>query len=321
MVASDPHVVLFVDAGGGVDTVGADGSGLRRLDRGVWWQAIWAPDGTRVAFWGCCGSVGLSVRSLRGGVPREVMPGFVMEAVWSPDGRWIVGRRRLGEVNRGPFPRKPVRYALYRVHPDGSGLRRITSWTASGFSLQGWSPDSRRLLTIRDSTLALLDLNGNATAIPGVGDVLYAAWSPDGRTIAYARDAGFPPQRAFRGLWLVRPDGSGLRQLTTGTQFGPAWSPDSRRIAFTEIRTIDGQYVIGTVDVASGTQTSLVRDDHYVDQSPSWSPDGNWLVFSRRPNVDGTRDQYLWVVSADGTDAREISHHLDPGSTGTWKPR
>ena len=48
------------------------------------------------------------------------------------------------------------------------------------------------------------------------------AVSPDGQLIAYVRDGQ---------IWLMRPDGSEQRQLTTGG-FRPVWSPDGRRLVY-----------------------------------------------------------------------------------------
>src|SRR5262249_13646681 len=54
-------------------------------------------------------------------------------------------------------------------------------------------------------------------------------WSPDGARIAFYSDRGGSYE-----LWTIRPDGSGLMQVTTGTNSPsfPVWSPDGTRIAF-----------------------------------------------------------------------------------------
>ena len=55
-------------------------------------------------------------------------------------------------------------------------------------------------------------------------DEQWPAWSPDGSQIAIRRDGE---------LWLLRPDGTDLQRLTTGSyDNNPAWSPDGSRVAF-----------------------------------------------------------------------------------------
>jgi dipeptidyl aminopeptidase/acylaminoacyl peptidase len=100
------------------------------------------------------------------------------------------------------------------------------------------SPDGQRVLYAVRTT----DLAGNARTtvtyvMPAAGGAPKqfpddttrageARWAPTGRMVAYV---------SHGQLWVVAPDGSGRRQLTTlnGNAEGPVWSPDGSRIAFT----------------------------------------------------------------------------------------
>lgn len=58
------------------------------------------------------------------------------------------------------------------------------------------------------------------------------SWSPNAKSIVFASDREDPP-RAIRSLYVIRPDGSGLRRLTEGFDDGaPAFSPDGTEVAF-----------------------------------------------------------------------------------------
>ncbi len=59
------------------------------------------------------------------------------------------------------------------------------------------------------------------------------SWSPDGKRIAFYSDRSGSYQ-----VWTIRPDGSGLKQLTDleeGSGNFPVWSPDGVRVAFAVI--------------------------------------------------------------------------------------
>ena len=114
-------------------------------------------------------------------------------------------------------------------------------------------------------------------------------WSPLGDWIAFFSNRGGAGQLQ---LWKIRPDGSGLQQLTSLEEVGiAAWSPDGSRIA---------------VSSSSGTKT-MVFDPNRPgqEQGPqelpapeaavgklivnSWSPDSGQLAFQTGWNEGGSR--------------------------------
>lgn len=102
-------------------------------------------------------------------------------------------------------------------------------------------------------------------------------------------------------VFVVNPDGSGLRSLTPEGEFesNPVWSPDGRRIAF--IR--DGD--LWAMDADGGGRTSLAAGEEIGEHR--WSPDGRMIAFvdSREENGDLVND--LWVMQADGTGRRKLA--------------
>jgi hypothetical protein len=73
----------------------------------------WSPDSKRIVF-SCADRVALWIVDVDGRHAHRLVTGS--QADWSPDGRWIVFSAPLA---RGPG-------AIYKIHPDGSGLRRLT---------------------------------------------------------------------------------------------------------------------------------------------------------------------------------------------------
>lgn len=112
------------------------------------------------------------------------------------------------------------------------------------------------------------------------------AFSADGRTITFARGGD---------LYSVRPDGSGLRHLTSGAALdsAPIVSPDGKRVVFEHRVSDDGAADLYAVRVLGGGLHGLTSgpdDDHQAD----FSPDGQAIVFVRDgdPGPNATEDIY-----------------------------
>ena len=96
-------------------------------------------------------------------------------------------------------------------------------------------------------------------------------------------------------IYTIRPDGSGLKRLTTatGNDAHMAWSPDGSHIVFASTRMgfkdegtySDAPQPYGELFVmrADGTQLEQLTDNQWEDGTPAWQPTG-------RPTSRGTRD-------------------------------
>ena len=148
----------------------------------------------------------------------------------------------------------------------------------------------------------IMDLQGVLWSLPIAGGsatrltdpLLEAArpdWSPRGDLVAFESYAG----GTFH-IWTMKPDGSDLRQLTTGhgDDRDPRFSPDGTTIAFASDRAFNGSYDIWTVDVATGTLTQRTFDNTLEEFEPAWSPDGASIAF-----VSGTSSAGARIESID----------------------
>jgi Tol biopolymer transport system component len=107
------------------------------------------------------------------------------------------------------------------------------------------------------------------------------SFSPDGRTIAFARDGH---------IYTVRPDGSGERRLTNGSVLDsrPQISPNGQIVAF-ERRSADGQPAnLYTVRVNGGPATDLTPGPEEATEA-RFAPDGKTIVFVRTTLASGSR--------------------------------
>lgn len=95
-----------------------------------------------------------------------------------------------------------------------------------------------------------------------------AAWSPDGRTIAFYH-AGV----TARGLYLIDADGANMQMLYPGDGIGATWSPDNQWLAFSLIGNLYKIRVNGDSVVKLSSTPGAIR--------PAWSRDGRRIAFVR----------------------------------------
>jgi Tol biopolymer transport system component len=102
-------------------------------------------------------------------------------------------------------------------------------------------------------------------------------WSPNGQWIAMFSDRSKQLQ-----VWMIRPDGSELRQVTRLSSGIIAWSPDGRRMAVSRIVRglgAQGMAIIdphGDADGESKQELKVGRDRSF--SANDWSPDGRLLA-------------------------------------------
>lgn len=79
--------------------------------------------------------------------------------------------------------------------------------------------------------------------VPDFIDTWDPAWSPNGRTISFTQCGR---------LFVVSPNGKGLRQLPASFAYSPRWSPDGRWIFF-----LDDQRVLQRISVSRNTTLAV----------------------------------------------------------------
>jgi Tol biopolymer transport system component len=201
-----------------------------------------SPEGSRIAF-ATENAIILLPLVGKGPVRRVALPAAWAKSSlaglqWSPDGRRLAFSRTSGDGKAGTLHNE-----LDVIGVDGSGARTLAVNPApyGARAEPSWSPDGTRIaFSLDEFRLGTVSVAGGRP-IPltrpanGVVDS-DPVWSPDGRSIAFARS----PARGVGDVWLVRPNGTGLRRLTTTpvprrgvAHVGSAplvWSPDSAQI-------------------------------------------------------------------------------------------
>jgi Tol biopolymer transport system component/imidazolonepropionase-like amidohydrolase len=195
-----------------------------------------------------------------------------------------------------------------------------------------YSPDARRvvfraerngrtglwLLTLDDGVVRQL------TQVPNPeGFVGNAAWSPDGRVVAFARAfPEFDHKRLRSDLAVVAVDSGTEREvsitgLQTPTVADPFWTKDGKQIAFVARDARRGRGGrIWIVDAAGGEATPLT-DESVHAIAPAFSPDGRRMAYFA---PDSTGRIQVWVQEMSGASVAarapiRITDHADVTAT------
>ncbi|MGA9669662.1 MAG: DPP IV N-terminal domain-containing protein [Terracidiphilus sp.] len=147
------------------------------------------------------------------------------------------------------------------------------------------SPDHKSIVMDLQGMLYSLAIEGgNAKRLTApMQEASHPDWSSKGDFIAIQSYMG----GTFH-IWTMRPDGTGLKQITFGhgDDREPRISPDGATIAFTSDRAFNGSYDIWTVDIATGNLKQITSSP--ADEfGPTWSPDGGSLAFISGAGITG----------------------------------
>jgi Tol biopolymer transport system component len=196
-----------------------DGTGVRAVTSGSAWDidARWSADGRTLSFSRLPGGDWRRSRihtvDLQTGRVRYVTRGQF--ARWAPDGSQFVV----------DAPTAHSQGDIFVVGADGTRRRQLTS-TPDLEQPTDWSPDGRRILFTRFTPAGASDVyvltlaSGVERRLTRDGKSGGAAWSPDGKSVAFVREHG-----GVTRIVIARADGSGRRFATPPgvNAFDPTW--------------------------------------------------------------------------------------------------
>jgi TolB protein len=333
--APDNNSIVFTsESNGSADLyrVKADGTGLTRLTDNPAYddQAAFSPDSKQLVFvstreggaanlWTMDLST-LRAKRLTSGKDGDFRPS------WAPDGKWIAFSSSRGNAMpfaHGRWERLQVA-DIYVVHPDGSGLRKLT--TSGNFcGSPKWTSDSSRIVTYcmdAEATLA----NRLPSPVAGNDTRLVSIEIAGGRSTDVAAGAGVkinPSPLGGDEIGYIRKDTTEPGIYYTSGRTGPrgairaaSWSPDAKHVVFARRANLARRN--------TGVTPAFSRNSHYELKLsgllPSFSPSGKEFITATAPSAN-PRGASLNVTNVETGQGRVVyrdeKRNILPGG---WLP-
>ncbi|MGH9351909.1 MAG: winged helix-turn-helix domain-containing protein [Terriglobia bacterium] len=221
-----------------------------------------------------------------GGEPRPLTSGRNPQIYghFSRDGRWLIYFTWVPDAGR-----------VWRVPQSGGAAEPLTPANEDA-SYGDLSPDGSKLAYTRTegrvAHVVVTPVGGGLERQLTSSPSTVARWSPDGQWLA------FSPDRSYAGgVFIVRPDGTGIRRATS-TGGWPVWLPDGKRIAFLTVGA-DGNQQINFVrmpdgpDGPNGKVTTLDGFKFEGDNYPiDFSANGKVMAYTNRV----TFSSEIWLL-------------------------
>jgi TolB protein len=302
---------------GAIFTIGPEGTHTRQITfpaaGTVDDQPDWSPDGSLIAFRRCVPDTVCAIYTIKSdgtqqhrlSAPCVAKPPDIetrcadeSDVAFLPDGHRVVFTRATGRVRQFSTGEAFIQHSDIVIR-DLSGRNRqvvLRSRPFAGDNVEmAASPDGTQIAFRRQNSPLVKPANGIAIFVLRIdgthlrritpwslraGD--HPDWSPDGRWILFRSndDGDFLNSQ----LYVIHPDGSGLRQIThvraTTTLLSSSFSPNGRRIVYSRAGRA-GQPDIFTMNVDG-------NDVHRVTRTPLWESAPDWGPMVKRLAPGGT---------------------------------
>ena len=212
---------------------------------------------------------------------------------------------------------------LWLVDLKTDARKIITDCVEAICSGMVWSPDGSRIIYEHMSidgnglpTLWWVDLD-TAEAQPVFQDSNLPGsnprWSPNGEWLSYATPEGIRLYNLDNGETRVIPNILGAAAM---------WAPNSKSILLRDVVIKHDQFVtqLFVYGMESEVLVNISPSEGFENTLAAWSPDGESIAVVRR-DLSIIRGDQIWVMNADGSDARALTNDTDAlhGSLN-WSP-
>jgi Tol biopolymer transport system component len=253
--------------------------------------------------------------------------GGVYDPDWAPDGSSIVAALET------------TVWGIHLLDASGQNPRPVPGTEAGegeyNTSDPSFSPDGSSIVFVRDDNIWAVGVDGSRPRqVTRCGCDVEPNFSPDGRWITFVRlnpAVASAERERTRALFIVRPDGRGLRQLTSYSRHLARkhdWSPDGRRLlvtvgADTGRDDVSANLVTMRPDGSGSRRVTRFTGGARHAFAGSYSPDGKQIAFrldSGRQGVGAGRRFSVAVVDVDGRNLRVLATSRALPNSIDWGP-
>ncbi len=262
-------------------------------------EGYFSPDGKKIIFQAEEKETGnpfyqIFVMDLETGQFRRISPGIGRTTCgyFRPDGKKVI----FASSHSDPDAKKhQAAEVVQRAEDAKKGVRRRYSWD--------FDPQMKIYEANVDGT-DLKCLTPDAKVYTAEG-----SYSTDGKKIVYSAGNAGDVQ-----LFIMNVDGTGARQITSGTtkcyNGGPFLSPDGTRVIFRADRQEKDRLQLYVINVDGTGEKALTTDDKWVYWAPFWYQDNKHIIYTAadhsnelaRPNYD------LYWMNLETSKTTRITH-------------
>lgn len=186
---------------------------------------------------------------------------------------------------------------LFIARIDSPGNVMQVTFEAADDIAPSWSPDGKKLVySSRGESgvwqIVIVDIGSRIKTYLGAG--IFPDWSPDRKNPVICFQSQPRSQGAKSGVWSVRPDGTGLREVIgdkaqTWSAINPHFSPDGHWICYATVNKSIESKLFGVPTEADdiwivrvdGTYPMRLTDDLSAEWWPAWGGDRVFFCSSR----------------------------------------
>jgi len=236
----------------------------------------------------------------------------------------VSGQRSLTVAANGLLVYRNDRRGATRVvitDRSGTELEALAEESNTWYYGPRLSPDGRRVVVTHyepgtvGGGLWLHELEGNIeTRLTfSTGDDSLAAWSPDGREVAFSSIGTTTGTSAIFRIAVER-SGQGQAMFTSATFVSPDdWTPDGRRLVYWEA-AVQGGGSLWIRSLEGDPSPRRLGQEHAMEWGSDLSPDGRWIAYTS----DAARRWEVYVRALDDSSG-EVRVSTEGGFAPCWR--